>query len=405
MTTTIGPTGPAGSTLPPRLIDGLRWDGERDRLMVCDPRLAALVLKDPHIATGIDHGRAGTPVRAAAPGTTPSVVEFFAMWYTVTDDYARFNTELRKAFTTRAVEAFDGAFADLAARHAATMPAAGDLTAEFLSPYFLNSTFTLIGVPEPAWPNLTKVSRLVIHLFKQELLGVSEHSPEQLRAFATVMRYLESLAGELLAGDGDTPFLAAARRLCPDAGPGTNTWPIAALVGQLLLAGIEPMIVAAASAIRSLWADPDLLVSLRRAADGAAVDAGRIGDIAEEVLRQHPPFAHIFRFVTEPCTCLGTRLDAGTVVAIDIAAVNLALAPAHRVGGGCPVGPSAVLTFGKGLHFCLGANSARRQVAAALRQLVSPELGLRIDPDAVRIRTQNNLSEVLALPYSTGGDQ
>jgi cytochrome P450 len=151
------------------------------------------------------------------------------------------------------------------------------------------------------------------------------------------------------------------------------------------MAGIEPMIVGSSIACRDIWADPALLGALRSGTASA-------DEIAEEVLRRNPPFGNIFRFVAEPCACLGVRLEPGTIVAVDIAAVN----------GRCPVrSRSAVLTFGKGAHYCLGANSARVQVAAGLRQLVAGRPSLRVDPAAARIDTHNNLKEVRALPYTT----
>lgn len=371
------------------LPEGLHWDAERNRLKVRSPALADAVLRDPHIVTGVDHGRPGSTGGAPADGDTPSVVEFFQLWYTVGPDYARFSTELRKAFTTHTVEAFAGRFRAVADRQLAAMPARGDLARDYLSPYFMHSTFDMIGVPEPEWSNLTKVAKLVIHLFKQQLRGVWQHGGREVAAFRTAMRYLKTLTDTMLDGERDAPFLVAARRLAPLH---PTTWPVAALIGQLLMAGIEPMIVGTGSAYRDLAARPDVLAAAR----SGAVD---MGEIAEEVMRQNPPFAHMFRFVERPCDCLGTRLEAGTIVAIDIAAVNLAMAPARDPAAGCPVRHSAVLTFGKGIHYCLGANSARVQVAVALRQLVTAKSALRLDTGAIRIDTHNNLKEVRALPY------
>ena len=371
------------------LPEGLHWDPERNRLKVRNPQLADAVLRDPHIVTGIAHGRPGEAPRLPADGETPSIVGFFQLWYTVGPSYPRFSTELRKAFTKHTVEAFAERFRDVADHHLAAMPTRGDLVCDYLSPYFMHSTFSMIGVPEREWPNLTKVARLVIHLFKQQLRGVRQHDAREVAAFHTAMRYLKRLTDEMLDGDSDAPFLLAARRLAP---LDPSTWPVAALVGQLLMAGIEPMTVGAASAYRDLAARPDALAAARR----GSLD---MGQIAEEVMRLNPPFAHMFRFVAQPCDCLGTHLEPGTIVAIDIAAVNMAMAPARDSVAGCPVRHSAVLTFGKGTHYCLGANSARVQVAVGLRQLVTAKPTLRLNTEAIRINTHNNLKEVRAIPY------
>ncbi|MGX7828481.1 cytochrome P450 [Actinokineospora sp. 24-640] len=373
-------------TVPP----GLRWDPTRSRLKVLTPELADVVLRDPHIITGVDRSKESMAKLVPAEDEAPSIVQFFELWYTVNDNYTPFNTELRKVFTARSAADCAARFGELAELQARAMPGDGDLAREYFGPYLTNSTFAMIGVPATDWPNLTKVARLVIHLFKQQLLGVTEHSAAEVAAFETVMLYLKSLTDRLLA-EHDSPFLRAARGLTAMQ---DGTWPIAALVGQLLMAGIEPMITASAIATREIWRDEALPARLR----SGEVDAG---EVAEEVMRQQPPFGNIFRFVREPCDCLGVRLEPGTVVAIDTAAVNLAEASAADPAQGCPVRPSAVLTFGRGTHYCLGANSARLQVATGLRALVGREPRVRVDPAAVRVDTRNNLKEVRALPYTT----
>lgn len=371
------------------LPDGLRWDAGRNRLKVLSPALADVVLRDPHIITGVDRSRAGMAKAMPEENGTPSITQFFELWYTVSDNYAPFNTELRKVFTLRSADSYVDMFERMAAERAAALPADGDLARDYFSPFFMDSTFAMIGVPEADWPNLTKVAKLVIHLFKQQLLGVTEHGPREQAAFAAVMRYLKDLTDRLLA-EADSPFVDAARRL---SSMDRSTWPIAALIGQLLMAGIEPMIVGGAIASRIVWSDPELPGLLR----AGEVDAG---EVAEECMRQSPPFGNVFRFVAEPCSCLGVPLEPGTIVAIDTEAVNLAERGPTAPVRGCPVRPTAVLTFGRGAHYCLGANTARRQVAAALRALVAARPDLRVDPAAVRIDTHNNLKEVRALPYS-----
>jgi cytochrome P450 len=372
------------------LPTGLRWRVPGSRLAVSRLDLAELVLRDPHIITGIDHSHAGSPGMAAGPSDdeVPGVVEFFDLWYTVGDSYAVFNAELRRAFTARTAAGFTPQFAAVADRGLAKLPPAGDLATAYLSPYFLHSTFALLGVPEADWPNLTKVARVVIHLFKERLRGTVEHSEAELRAFATVLRFLKALTDRLLAADpvcdAEAPFLTAARRLAPRC---ATTWPVAALIGQLLMAGIEPMVVGTAAACRSLYGEP----GLRQAVQDGTMDAGAV---AEEAMRSSPPFGNIFRWVREPCGCLGVPLAPGTLIAIDVAAVH----------GGCPArGRSTQLTFGRGTHYCLGANTARVQIAVALRQLVTVRPTLRLVLDGVRIDADNNLKAVRALPYVDPG--
>jgi cytochrome P450 len=356
-------------------------------ITVRDPARAEALLHDRHVVPGMERdGPRVVPV--PAEDATPTIPEFLALWYTNGQDYSTVSAVLRRAFTARALAGFAAPCAELASRRAASLPPHGDLVREYLSPALLHGTFTILGMPAAQWPRLHRATTVLLRVFRDVLRGGGE---SMAPAFDLIMRYLKALTDDVLDGGPRTPFLEALRELAADA---PSRWSATAVLGQVLMAGTEPMIVGAAVTCHEVWSDPELHSGL---GDGS-IEAG---PVVEEALRRSPPFRTLFRFVREPCDCTGERLPAGTAIAIDIGAVNLARDPAPPTLRGCPASPASVLTYGRGDHYCLGAAAARMQVPIVVQRLVRDAPRLRINPHQVRISTHGFLREVHALPYST----
>jgi cytochrome P450 len=92
----------------------------------------------------------------------------------------------------------------------------------------------------------------------------------------------------------------------------------------------------------------------------------------EEVLRYLPPTGGTDRFVTRPVTLGGAELQPGQRVVAMISAANRdpsVFTDPHTFDPGRTVNPH--LSFGHGIHFCLGAHLARMEVRIALAALLS----------------------------------
>ncbi len=92
----------------------------------------------------------------------------------------------------------------------------------------------------------------------------------------------------------------------------------------------------------------------------------------EEVLRYLPPTGGTDRFVTRPVTLGGAELQPGQRVVAMISAANRdpsVFADPHTFDPGRTVNPH--LSFGHGIHFCLGAHLARMEVRIALAALLA----------------------------------
>ena len=134
---------------------------------------------------------------------------------------------------------------------------------------------------------------------------------------------------------------------------------------QLLVAGNETTTNALAWCAERLAADPELQAQLRARPD-------RIEAFTEEVLRLHAPLQGLFRRATRAATLAGTELPEGAIL-------NLRWGAGNRDAAQFP-DPDRIacersnvtqhLTFGFGVHYCLGNRLARAELQQAVRLLL-----------------------------------
>jgi cytochrome P450 len=139
---------------------------------------------------------------------------------------------------------------------------------------------------------------------------------------------------------------------------------IVGFVGLLLLAGHITTTATLGNAIVTFGEHPAAAAEIR--ADPALLDAA-----IEEVLRVRTPFPRMVRLTTVDTQIGGMRIPAGQVVIPWLAAANRDARvfadpdrfDIHRI-------PNPHLSFGHGIHFCLGAPLARLEARVALRLLL-----------------------------------
>jgi len=113
-----------------------------------------------------------------------------------------------------------------------------------------------------------------------------------------------------------------------------------------------------------------------------AANPGLIPDMVEEVLRFEPPGPHAARYVTRDVSLHGQTIPAGS-------AVDLLLASANRDERRFERGDSfdihrpkrPHLTFGKGIHVCLGLTLARLEAQIAMEELFKRFADWEVDYD------------------------
>jgi 2-hydroxy-5-methyl-1-naphthoate 7-hydroxylase len=153
------------------------------------------------------------------------------------------------------------------------------------------------------------------------------------------------------------------------------------LISTLILmigAGSETAVAMINHAVRELLAHPGQLAAVR-------ADPARWPEVVEETLRLHPPIMHMpLRYATED-------IDLGEGVVIAEGDAVIVGFGAHGRDPGQHESPEvfdidredkAHLTFGYGMHFCMGAPLARLEGEVALPALFArfPRLALAVDP-------------------------
>jgi cytochrome P450 len=235
-----------------------------------------------------------------------------------------------------------------------------------------------------------------------ELLGMPEHDRDELRAWShTVVQSLEpivvpeALPAILDAGDHLTEHIQAAvewKRRQPaddllsaliaaeEEGDRLSPTELQDQVALLYVAGHETTVNLIGNGTLALLRHPDQLAGLRD-------DPTLIGNAVEELLRYDSPVQFSRRITLQDLELGGQHIEAHSFVMACLGAANRD--PEH-------FGPTAEeldlrrreaphhLSFGGGIHHCLGAVLARTEARVALGTLVRrfPGLTLAVDQPA-----------------------
>jgi len=151
------------------------------------------------------------------------------------------------------------------------------------------------------------------------------------------------------------------------------------VLNQLLVAGNETTTSSIAASIVRLAQEPELVEEL-------ANNPEKCNNFAEEILRHESPVQGLFRMTKEDVEVAGVKIPKGSIV-------NLRYGSANRDESKyeCPAdfnvdrkNASSHLAFGAGIHHCIGAQLARREIAIAIRELTSRLKDIRlVAPDKV----------------------
>ena len=248
-----------------------------------------------------------------------------------------------------------------------------DLVAALAFPLPANIVFTLIGVPEQDFSQLKRWCG-----FRAEL-SWGRPAPADQVAIATSMaayrQYMRRLVHAKAAAPGDdlASDLIAIHREAPDR---LTLEEIASILFTLSFAGHETTAGLISNTVRRLLEVPSRWAEI-------AAQPGLIPRAVEETLRYDPSVAVWRRVTTRPVTLAGVALPRGAKLYLWLAAAGrdeAAFAEPDRFDLYRP-DAERHLAFGKGQHFCLGANFGRLEAQIAVAELARRYPGLRLAPD------------------------
>jgi cytochrome P450 len=276
------------------------------------------------------------------------------------DDHRRLRNLVNPAFTPRAADRHRPRMRELIAGLMPDGPC--DFIEVVSKPYPALVIAHVMGAPLEDAPRLSEWSRWIQAQFDAPTL--MSHRDRVERACAEFYEYADALLAvrrDRPADDLISTLLAA----------GLEPIELRNLVLNVLVGGVDTTQSQLAHAVRLFAEHPDQWALL----------AGRpdlVPQAVEEVLRHEPVTPFTARITVEDVTFRDVLFPAGTVVMVASAAANREDAgetfdiTAERDTG-------RLLTFGAGVHYCLGANLARAELEEALAFLAPRMPDLRLD--------------------------
>jgi cytochrome P450 len=289
--------------------------------------------------------------------------------------HTRLRSLVAGAFARGHVERLRPAVAAEAARLLAAAGTRFDLLADLAEPLAVTVIAELLGVPAADRHRLRHWSAAIVRMY--EMTRTPKIEAEALDAAGEFADYLSGLAARRAAAPGND--LISHLILARDGSDGSDRLTGDELVASAILllnAGHEASVNGLGNGMVALLRHPGELARLR--ADPALVPA-----TVEEMLRYDSPSQLFVRTAAVDVEISGVTVPAGSEVAALLGAANrdpAVFADPDRFDAGRD--PNPHLSFGAGLHFCLGAPLARVELQAALTALLdhAPQLTLAAEP-------------------------
>ncbi|GDY29582.1 cytochrome P450 [Gandjariella thermophila] len=321
------------------------------------------------------HIAPGSPLRAInqeAYGDRPRRMDGLSMLDKDPPDHTRLRRLVSKAFTPRAVNRLEPRVTALVDEVLDRIAEAGqvDLVAELAFPLPFAVISEMLGTPE------------VDHLRLRELSGTLVRSlepvvdPETLNRIVDADNELGAIAQDMITWKRGHPAddLLSALIAAEEGGDVLSDDELVAQVLLLYIAGHETTVNLIGGGVLALLRNPDALALLRERPDLA-------GNAVEELLRYDSPVQMSRRITLEPYRVRDREIPAGSFVIACLASANRdpkfwgADAAELRLDRD---NARQHVSFGAGVHHCLGAALARMEARIAISRLVRrfPDLGL-----------------------------
>lgn len=277
------------------------------------------------------------------------------------DAHRRLRSLVSKAFTPRASarlhETIVGVINELVDRVADERRC--DIVTDIARPYPIPIICALLGAPREDWQQF---SLWADDIFEAFTLNLGDKEPIVMRSWGELDDYVDEMVARRRRSLTDDLLSDLIR--AEDDGERLNADELRMLAAGMLLAGTDTTRNQVAASVDVLCDHPDQWALLRDRPELAM-------RAVEETMRHSPIVCGMFRRVVEDAELGGVMIPAGTLIVVNTFAANR-----DRAVYDDPdrfditrEGAPAILTFGGGVHYCLGANLARLELAEALKVL------------------------------------
>jgi cytochrome P450 len=288
------------------------------------------------------------------------------------DEHHRLRSLTSKAFTPRATLRLHDTMADLMNELVDRVADAGrcDVVADIARPYPVPIICALLGAPREDWQQFSLWADEIFKAFSFNV-DIRELEPAVMRAWAELDDYVDQMVARRRHSLTDDLLSDLIR--AEDDGDRLNAAELRMLAGGLLLAGTDTTRNQVGASVQVLCEHPEQWQLLKENPELAM-------RAVEETMRHSPIACGTLRLVAEDAELDGHLFPAGTMVLVNTAAANRdpeVYDDPRRVDI-TREGAPPILTFGGGVHYCLGANLARRELAEALtvlsQRMVNPRV-------------------------------
>lgn len=251
-----------------------------------------------------------------------------------------------------------------------------DLATEFAVPLPMMVIAELLGIPVEDRPRFVRWNDAILAM-SYTVVGAGEAARAAVAEFAVATGEMSDYLAELLELRRSAPREDLLTRLLHARvdGEQLNEREILGFFQLLLLAGSETTTNLINNAILCLLDHPELFARL-------GAEPERLPSAIEEVLRYRAPLQWMYRVSTREIELGGQNIPAGKLVLAMIGSANrdpLVFPDPDRFD--ITRDPNPHLSFGFGVHFCLGASLARLESRVALADLLGRLKGLALAND------------------------
>jgi cytochrome P450 len=309
------------------------------------------------------------------------------------EDHRRLRNLVNPALAPRAVERYRPAMRRFLAQLLAQVPADGrcEFIETFAKPYPSLVIADVMGAPLSDAPRLHRWSNMIQRQFDAASL-VSERERIE-RAVAEFYAYEDELIPSRRARPGDD--LISALIGAEEAGDRLGDNELRNLILNILVGGVDTSQSQLAHAVRLLAEHPDQWQALREDPRGLALAA------VDEAVRHEPITPFTARIVVSELEFRGITFPVGSIVLISAWHANRDGVEPDEFDITARRSPARVLTFGAGIHYCVGANLARAEMQEALAFLAERVRAIELDGEP-EFGTPSGIYGIETLPIRLG---
>ncbi|MGV9826456.1 MULTISPECIES: cytochrome P450 [unclassified Gordonia (in: high G+C Gram-positive bacteria)] len=311
-----------------------------------------------------------------------------SMSFLAMDDpkHMRIRKLVSKGFTPRRVNDLAGRIAELTQQHWSKCLDKGefDYVADFAGLLPMDVVSELVGVPASDRAHLRHQSDLLLH--REE--GVLDIPDAAVYAYLELHKYYSAMIAERRKNLGEDLLSALITAEIDDEAGGTTALTEDEIVGFMVLmvvAGNETTTKLLANALYWGWRNPDELAKV-------FADPDAVPGWTEETLRYDNSTQMVLRKVAADVEYGDHVIPAGQRVLLLVGSANrdedvFDHAGRYQIGRDCG---QALMSFGMGTHFCLGAHLARLEANIGLGEVMRSIRAVEIDADnAERVHSVN----------------